>query len=397
MQASLCAPRFVALDFGVCSYHARASSTLHFKSSWGLLAAIGLSKNTRFIAASARQGIHTDGKEPPTMISAPERRIVAVGDLHGDLRQTKRALRVAGVLSDDEQDNWTGGTTVLVQVGDILDRGPDEIAILSLLWHLTEQARSKGGAVFQVHGNHETMNVSHEFNDTPDCGFEDSQHFVDYCNERHDGHWHTAFVQWRLEWPEWKKSRFESSTWLPFWNVFKVRKKMDARVLLFSPGGPLALELSRHGVVLKINDWLFAHGGLLPHHVAYGLEKMNSEVSNWMKGGAYNGKQPFIATKGFDSIVWSRLYSRKTKEIPQPKVSMEFACAVLQQTLDAVKAKGLVIGHTPQVNGANSECDGKVWRIDVGMSRGVLNATPQVIEIVGDEVKVLSCQKEDSH
>ncbi len=28
--------------------------------------------------------------------------------------------------------------------------------------------------------------------------------------------------------------------------------------------------------------------------------------------------------------------------------------------------------------GLNSECDGKVWRVDVGMSSGVLNAEAQV-------------------
>lgn len=37
-----------------------------------------------------------------------------------------------------------------MQVGDVLDRGEDEIAILSLLAWLGKQARSKGGAVFQV-------------------------------------------------------------------------------------------------------------------------------------------------------------------------------------------------------------------------------------------------------
>lgn len=39
---------------------------------------------------------------------------------------------------------------ILVQLGDILDRGDDEIAILSLLRSLNIQAKSKGGAVFQV-------------------------------------------------------------------------------------------------------------------------------------------------------------------------------------------------------------------------------------------------------
>lgn len=39
---------------------------------------------------------------------------------------------------------------VLVQLGDILDRGEDEIAILSLLKSLDIQAKALGGAVFQV-------------------------------------------------------------------------------------------------------------------------------------------------------------------------------------------------------------------------------------------------------
>lgn len=36
-----------------------------------------------------------------------------VGDLHGDLEQTRRALEMAGVLSWDGQDLWTGGETVI--------------------------------------------------------------------------------------------------------------------------------------------------------------------------------------------------------------------------------------------------------------------------------------------
>lgn len=39
-----------------------------------------------------------------------------------------------------------------------------------------------------------------------------------------------------------------------------------ARSVLFRPGGPLACELARHAVALKVNDWIFCHGGLLPQH-----------------------------------------------------------------------------------------------------------------------------------
>ena len=32
-----------------------------------------------------------------------------------------------------------------------------------------------------------------------------------------------------------------------------------------------------------------------------------------------------------------------------------------------------------QTGGANVQCEGRLWRLDVGMSCGVLNAAPQVL------------------
>lgn len=39
---------------------------------------------------------------------------------------------------------------------------------------------------------------------------------------------------------------------------------------------------------------------------------MNREVSNWMQGVDDNGNEhqiSFMATRGYDSVVWNRLYS----------------------------------------------------------------------------------------
>ena len=41
-------------------------------------------------------------------------RLVAIGDLHGDMGKTRRAFRIAGLI--DANDRWTGGTTTAVQV-----------------------------------------------------------------------------------------------------------------------------------------------------------------------------------------------------------------------------------------------------------------------------------------
>ena len=52
----------------------------------------------------------------------------AVGDIHGDLQKAVTALETAGVLTEHNQSvKWTGGNTVVVQLGDVLDRGDSEI------------------------------------------------------------------------------------------------------------------------------------------------------------------------------------------------------------------------------------------------------------------------------
>ncbi|KAM3373931.1 hypothetical protein BC332_17439 [Capsicum chinense] len=327
--------------------------------------------------------------DPPTFVSAPGRRIVAVGDLHGDLDKAKCALETAGVLSSDGQGLWIGGETVLVQLGDILDRGEDELAILSLLKSLNIQAKAHGGAVFQVNGNHETMNVEGDFRYVDDGALDECIDFLDYLEEC-ERNWEEAFVSWCAVSGRWKQDRkVPQNYWAP-WNLVKRQKGVIARSILMRPGGPLACELARHGVVLKVDDWLFCHGGLLPHHVAYGLEKLNREVSKWMKGPnqADDSPQiPFIATKGYDSIVWNRLFSRDNPELED--YQLEQIESLLEETLQSVGAKAMVVGHTPQRMGVNCKYNCNIWRIDVGMSKGVLDSSPEVLEIRDNKARAI--------
>ncbi|KAM1753365.1 hypothetical protein ACFX12_005957 [Malus domestica] len=333
---------------------------------------------------------------PPTFVSAPGRRIVAVGDLHGDLGQTRCALETAGVLSPDGEDVWTGGETVLIQLGDILDRGEDEIAILSLLRSLDMQAKAEGGAVFQVNGNHETINVEGDFRYVDTGGFDECLDFLEYLDDNRDD-WEEAFVGWVGVSKRMKEERKMPQNYWDPWNLVRKQKGVIARSILLRPGGPLARELARHAVVLKVNDWVFCHGGLVPQHVTYGVERMNREVSDWMRGLVEiddNPHFPFVATRGYDSVVWNRLYSRDTSDLDDYQINQ--INYILQQTLQAVGAKGMVVGHTPQPTGANCEYDCSIWRIDVGMSSGVLNSRPEVLEIKDNKARVIRSKKDPS-
>ena len=89
-------------------------------------------------------------------ISQEHARIVAIGDVHGDVDALVSILRKADVI--DARNQWIGGKTVLVQLGDVLDRGLKGREVMDLYMALETQAPAGGGRVEFVLGNHEVMN-----------------------------------------------------------------------------------------------------------------------------------------------------------------------------------------------------------------------------------------------
>ena len=84
-------------------------------------------------------------------------RIVAIGDIHGDIDSLTSILRQAGLI--DAANAWAGGTATLVQTGDYLDRGERVRAVLDLLIALEGRAKAGGGRLVTLLGNHEAMNL----------------------------------------------------------------------------------------------------------------------------------------------------------------------------------------------------------------------------------------------
>lgn len=70
--------------------------------------------------------------------------------------------------------------------------------------------------------------------------------------------------------------------------------------------------------------------------VAHGIERLNREVSLWMRGlgETDNGPPvPFLATRGYDSVVWNRLYSRDTSDLEDYQIEQASTCIVVQESL----------------------------------------------------------------
>lgn len=280
--------------------------------------------------------------DPPTRLPAAPR-VVAIGDIHGDLDAARRALTLGGAVDGD--DRWVGGDLVLVQTGDVLDRGDDDRALLDLFERLAAAAAAAGGRFLALNGNHEVMNVNADLRYVFPPGFTD---FADFPAPQR-----TLPVR-----PP------------PF------PADMGGRIAAFAPGGAYARKLARQNVVQLVGDTLFVHGAVLPAHIDYGLDRLNRETRAWMAGEREAPPEVIAAP---DAPIWDRRFSLED-EAPD--------CALLGRVLAAVPARRMVVGHETQRAGINAACDARIWRIDVGLS-AFYGGPTEVLEIRGPAVQIL--------
>jgi len=268
-------------------------------------------------------------------------RLIAIGDLHGDTNAARNALRLAGAI--DEQSRWIGGDLAVVQVGDLIDRGGQDREVIELMQYIKRDARHYGGELYLMNGNHEIMNVCLDF------GYVHVDAWDDFDDIEYD-----------------PTDQFIES--FPAY--------MRGRVAAFYPGGPLARLLARQRIVLITKDTVFVHGSLLPEHVAYGVDRINREVSEWMLGRAY---EP-LEVIGSGGPMWLRTYAY---EVSQKD------CEMLEGVLESLSVERMVIAHTVQYEGITSACKGKVWRIDTGMS-DYYGGNVSVLQISDEGVSILT-------
>ena len=333
------------------------------------------------------------------------KKLVAIGDLHGDLVATIKALKLAQVIDknlpnmtrDINKIQWVGGKTVIVQLGDQIDRvrpaklinnlcpendseiNADEgsdLKIICLFEKLHKEAVKQGGAVYSILGNHELMNV--------DCDFR-------YVSPREFREFGNHFKEPRT-----------NDTSYPY--GYESRKKA------FEPGGIISKKLAQFRYsVLQVGSWLFVHGGIsLKCAESFLLNDINYNVSCWLDGKKSPQIMNYIQNVYHNddenmSPFWTRVYS-DLDQWDEYESSKEFL-----RTIDTLNInnkrnnnnmiRGMIVGHSPQFmynKGLNSACNNKLWRTDVGMSRafGKINKCEdrkvQVLVIVNDyQFKIL--------
>ncbi|XP_020593503.1 shewanella-like protein phosphatase 2 [Phalaenopsis equestris] len=299
-----------------------------------------------------------------THFPAPSR-LVAIGDLHGDYPKSLQALALAGLI-DPFSFRWTGGTTVAVQVGDVLDRGGDEIRLLYLLQRLKLDAAHAGGELLTILGNHEVMNIDGDFRYVTPEGLDEFKQW---------GRWFRVGLSMKRLCSDLEKP-IDPFRGIPmsfpgvkreFWEGFR------SRIAALRPDGVLSRRfLADNPTVAVVGDSVFVHGGLLQRHVEYGLERINEDARDWICG--LNGRLSPKNMRGRDSVVWLRRFSE----------GFNCDCQHLEGVLSMIPGvRRMVMGHTIQEQGINAVCENRAIRIDVGLSKGCSNGLPEVLEING--------------
>jgi hypothetical protein len=297
------------------------------------------------------------------------KRIVAVGDVHGDLAQFTGVLRAAGVI--DRDTNWSGGKTHLVQTGDLLDRGPDSRKLIELLMKLEKQARHAGGEVHCLIGNHEAMNLY------GDLRYVSAADYASYQTADSAALRDQAFKQ-HVE--DLRQNPQTSSTEVDD----AYRKKWDSthplgfveRQVYFSTNGVAGKWIRGHNAVIKINDLVFLHGGISPKYAAFPIRKFNEEVSKELRDFS---KLEGGIVMDEDGPLWYRGLAQDDEASLAPHVN-----AVLER----LGAKYLVIAHTPTKGMILPRVGGKVLMIDVGLS-GVFGGHSACLLVEGGKPEAL--------
>jgi hypothetical protein len=273
-------------------------------------------------------------------------RLIIIGDIHGDIKRFKSVLIDAKIINNNIEWIANPPNTVVIQMGDQIDslnrdilvddwEKVEDIEMLYFTNLLDKLARSKGGRLISIIGNHEFMNVIGNYS---------------YVSQK------------------------------------SIMNGTERRAELFKPGGKLSGILSNRPIVVKIGKLLFCHAGLKNSHVDI-LKKYGKDISYinkvWKKFVMH--KKVLKADKEiFDKILLDNdgiLWTRELNSIEDNSSMLkELGCVYM------------FVGHTV-VDGIKFIND-TVWYTDTGISRAFGNNVIQYIEIINYRIFVRTIENE---
>jgi Calcineurin-like phosphoesterase len=365
-------------------------------------------------------------------------RIVAVGDIHGAYTEFTSILKRTGLV--DEQLKWAGGRTTLAQTGDYTDRGTDVRKVMDLLMQIERDAKSGGGQVVALLGNHEVMNLIGDWRDvTPEIC---ATFATPKSEERREESWkqYERLKQGRADLPVPPVYQLTRDQWMQALppGCLEYREAMG-------PSGTYGRWLRQKDIAAEIGGTLFMHAGInparpAPKSIAEVNERARAEirrvdtfrqrlVSQKLAVPSFNLQQildvavtelkkatealakakaekadppdldlpllkeaqDFMEIAGWSLIdpegpLWFRGYAQWDEATTAPQVNA---------LLDQLKLTRIAVGHTPTADRKIlARYQGRVILMDTGMLRAVYEGAPSALEINGSTLKAIYLEGE---
>jgi hypothetical protein len=240
-------------------------------------------------------------------------KILVISDIEGNFGAFRKLLQGNGVI--DSSLNWIYGNGHLVLTGDFCDRGFMVTEVYWLIYMLEEQAKTAGGYVHYILGNHEIMNMSGDV-------------------------------------------RYLHGKYLETENLLKVRYEQ-----LHNEHSELGRWLRTKNVVEKVGDILFAHGGISQqvNEMDVTVNSINDLVRPYYADTTYRYPDKKVDTLFSDAgPFWYRGYYRGTLATSES----------IDNTLAKFGVHHIATGHTIMADTVSNWFNGRVFNTDVHHAEG---------------------------
>jgi calcineurin-like phosphoesterase family protein len=297
-------------------------------------------------------------------------RVVAIADVHGAYEQFLEILRAVNLVDADA--HWIGGTTHFVQLGDVLDRGPDSRKVLDFLRRLEREAQTAGGQVHALLGNHEIARMLGDLRLTNPGEYE-------------------AFASANSE-----SVRESFLKTLPTSSMSEREQilkqtplgQVEMR-LAFGRDGEYGRWLRQLPVTVKIDGFMFVHGGISPAVAPLGCETINDRVRRELTSDLDKTRSAPLQSLAAraDGPLWYRGLAQEPDEFA-PQVD---------EILNKLHARAIVVGHTvTPTNRVATRFGGRVIEIDTAMQpEYVPHGRASALEIKSDTVTAIYVDRKD--